>query len=86
MNPFEIPTFELWKIDDWMEFIVDNFDANLLRDIRSRISNLFLKFLKEFRLTDDEAQHLDIVISIVEEDPIEREIKKIRAKALNDNL
>lgn len=86
IEPSQIPTFEIWKLDCWMLFSIDKCDADLLRELRSRISNLFLKFLKVFKLTDEEDRLLEIVISVIEEDPIEKQIKKIRAKALNDNL
>lgn len=84
-EPSQAPAFEIWKLEDWMLFSIDTCDADLLRELRSRISNLFLKFLKALKLTDEEDRLLQILISVVEEDPIEKKIKKIRAKALNEN-
>lgn len=85
MEPAPIPAFEIWKLGGWMLFSVDKYDADLLRELRSRISNLFLKFLNAVKLTDEEDRLIDVIVSIIEEDLIEKAISKIRAKALNDN-
>lgn len=74
-------------INDWIKVSLDENDARLILNLQSRFSNLFSTFLKQMKINDDENSLLvlDTVISIIEDDAIEKNIKINRSKILSEN-
>lgn len=79
----------VFKIDEWIQCIVDVTEAELLFLLRSKFASVMSRFLlnhRYFMLTCDEVRVLDTLINVVQqEDMVERNIKFNRAMALNDN-
>lgn len=79
----------VFKIDEFIQCIVDESEALLLFQLRSKFATIFWRFLsnhKSFVMTNDEEHVLDVLIGVVQqEDAVERNVKFNRAMALNEN-
>lgn len=79
----------VFKIDDFIQCIVDESEARLLFHLRSKFASMFWRFLsnhKSFILTNDEEGVLDVMIGVVQqEDAVEKNVKFNRAITLNEN-
>lgn len=77
-----------FRIDDWISFILDEKEANLLFHLRAKFASMFSRFLKKsasFEMTNKEERMLNVLIdTIQQEDTIEQSIKD-NAKTLKEN-
>lgn len=76
-------------IDDWIQFSMDNDDEQHLAHLRSKFASIFFRYLRNhrsFEPTTADTEVLEGVVRIIDDDPIEEEIKRIKGKALAENL